>query len=88
MLFVEPDVGHSAKHGDTDISGRHRWPWLGKASNDRRFICDIGLYKFDKLPETVGEISPGRGSNIQDANILRIFSSDQKVVHDPTPQKT
>lgn len=88
MFFVKSDIGRSAKYSDVGVLKSRRRPWVCKTSDNRLFICDIGSDELDKDSGSMSEIGPGGGSNVQNTNVLRIFSSGQQVVDDPTPQKT
>ena len=62
--FVIPDAARGAKNGYVGVSRSRRWPRFGEPGDDRRFICNIGSYKFDELRGPLSEINPGGSSDI------------------------
>ena len=73
MLFVEPNVGRGAKDGYVGILRSSGWPRLSKPGDDRFFVCNVGSRKFSKLRMSLGEVSPGGGSEVQNTDVLRVL---------------
>jgi len=61
MFFVKSDAGHSGEDSDIGVPRGHMRPRLGKTSDDRRLICNVGWDEFDELPWSLGEIGPSGG---------------------------